>query len=187
MTEPFGGERFTYSLFLVLCNRLTTCCVAASILLVCQNLYHRPVAPSFPYCAGTYCPHTIGVCNPHAIQRLLRREHVLACNALHRRRDTVCATCICLRLPYSCHSSGLRTGLINGGLHIPLLGSALRPPPHADCYALPLRQRDRTCGLWLRSLHTPPSPCPTWWQPRASTRPSSTSTSPCRPSPSVGR
>lgn len=34
MGEPFGDERFTYSLLLVLFNRLTTCAVAAIILAV---------------------------------------------------------------------------------------------------------------------------------------------------------
>lgn len=36
MTEPFGphGEVFKYSLFLVLCNRLTSCAVAIYGLLV---------------------------------------------------------------------------------------------------------------------------------------------------------
>lgn len=34
MSEPFGGERFTFSLFLVLCNRILTCCVAITMLLV---------------------------------------------------------------------------------------------------------------------------------------------------------
>lgn len=34
MTQPFGGERFTFSLFLVLCNRLLTCIVAATLLMV---------------------------------------------------------------------------------------------------------------------------------------------------------
>ena len=34
MTEPFGGEPFRSSLLLVLCNRLLTATVAASILVV---------------------------------------------------------------------------------------------------------------------------------------------------------
>lgn len=34
MQGTFGGETFTFSLFLVLCNRLTTMCVALSMLLV---------------------------------------------------------------------------------------------------------------------------------------------------------
>lgn len=34
MQEPFGGETFSYSLFLVLCNRVCTCSVALFMLLV---------------------------------------------------------------------------------------------------------------------------------------------------------
>ena len=32
MQEPFGGERFSYSLLLVLCNRVVTVIVAAGLL-----------------------------------------------------------------------------------------------------------------------------------------------------------
>lgn len=38
MAEPFRGERFTHSLLLVLCNRLTTFAVAAATLLVMNCL-----------------------------------------------------------------------------------------------------------------------------------------------------
>ncbi len=44
MTEPFGGEPFRSSLLLVLCNRLLTSAVAASILVVrhvYMNTKHR--------------------------------------------------------------------------------------------------------------------------------------------------
>ncbi len=34
MQQPFGDEEFNFSLFLVLCNRLVTCCVAVAMLLV---------------------------------------------------------------------------------------------------------------------------------------------------------
>ncbi len=34
MQEPFEGETFSYSLFLVLCNRIMTCIVAMTCLLV---------------------------------------------------------------------------------------------------------------------------------------------------------
>ena len=46
MTLPFGenGERFESSLFLVLCNRLVTCCVAIVCLLVCTA---SPYLPDF--------------------------------------------------------------------------------------------------------------------------------------------
>ena len=46
MTLPFGenGEKFESSLFLVLCNRLVTCCVAIVCLLVCVA---SPCLPDF--------------------------------------------------------------------------------------------------------------------------------------------
>jgi hypothetical protein len=51
MTQPYGseGELFTFSLFLVLSNRLTTCALSAACLLVlppclptCLELQHVP-------------------------------------------------------------------------------------------------------------------------------------------------
>lgn len=39
MTEPFGGEPFRSSLLLVLCNRLLTAAVAASILVVRARIW----------------------------------------------------------------------------------------------------------------------------------------------------
>jgi solute carrier family 35 (adenosine 3'-phospho 5'-phosphosulfate transporter), member B2 len=63
MQEPFGGERFTYSLLLVLCNRLITVAVAA-ILLVTAGQDLRPVAPPQAYAAvsvsnvvATFCQY----------------------------------------------------------------------------------------------------------------------------------
>ncbi|GLC44683.1 hypothetical protein PLESTB_000974700 [Pleodorina starrii] len=56
MTMPFGegaaGEVFKYSLFLVLCNRLTTCAVAI-VMLVHDGKYQeiKPVAPIWTYFA----------------------------------------------------------------------------------------------------------------------------------------
>lgn len=44
MQGSFGGETFTFSLFLVLCNRVTTMTVALSMLLVCGLL----LLPGFP-------------------------------------------------------------------------------------------------------------------------------------------
>ena len=41
MAEPFGGERFTYSLLLVLCNRLTTCSVSLVTLAVSVTAAQR--------------------------------------------------------------------------------------------------------------------------------------------------
>ncbi|EFN56053.1 hypothetical protein CHLNCDRAFT_31039 [Chlorella variabilis] len=63
MQGTFGGETFTFSLFLVLCNRLTTMCVALSMLLMYgQDL--RPVAPPYNYAAvsvsnvvATFCQY----------------------------------------------------------------------------------------------------------------------------------
>ncbi|PSC76775.1 UDP-galactose UDP-glucose transporter 5 [Micractinium conductrix] len=63
MQGSFGGETFTYSLFLVLCNRLTTMTVALSMLLMYgQDL--RPVAPPYNYAAvsvsnvvATFCQY----------------------------------------------------------------------------------------------------------------------------------
>lgn len=45
MSEPFGeeGEVFSYSLFLVLANRILTFCVAATFLWVSLQLYAPPV------------------------------------------------------------------------------------------------------------------------------------------------
>ena len=63
MQEPFGDERFTYSLLLVLCNRLVTVVVAAT-LLVSQGQDLRPVAPAQAYAAvsvsnvvATFCQY----------------------------------------------------------------------------------------------------------------------------------
>lgn len=63
MQEPFDGERFKYSLLLVLCNRLVTVAVAAS-LLVANGQDIRPVAPPQAYAAvsvsnvvATFCQY----------------------------------------------------------------------------------------------------------------------------------
>lgn len=63
MQEPFGGERFTYSLLLVLCNRLVTVAVASS-LLIASGQDIRPVAPPQAYAAvsvsnvvATFCQY----------------------------------------------------------------------------------------------------------------------------------
>jgi solute carrier family 35 (adenosine 3'-phospho 5'-phosphosulfate transporter), member B2 len=63
MQEPFDGERFKYSLLLVLCNRLVTVVVAAS-LLVANGQDIRPVAPPQAYAAvsvsnvvATFCQY----------------------------------------------------------------------------------------------------------------------------------
>lgn len=50
MAEPFGGERFTHSLLLVLCNRLTTCAVSLIVLAV-KGQDARPQAPLYAYAA----------------------------------------------------------------------------------------------------------------------------------------
>jgi len=63
MVEPFDGERFTYSLFLVLGNRIMTCIVALTLLLANQQDI-RPVAPPHAYAAvsvsnvvATFCQY----------------------------------------------------------------------------------------------------------------------------------
>lgn len=63
MQEPFGGERFKYSLLLVLFNRLITVAVAA-FLLVTSGQDLRPVAPPQAYAAvsvsnvvATFCQY----------------------------------------------------------------------------------------------------------------------------------
>lgn len=63
MQEPFGGERFKYSLLLVLFNRLVTVAVAA-FLLVTSGQDIRPVAPPQAYAAvsvsnvvATFCQY----------------------------------------------------------------------------------------------------------------------------------
>lgn len=63
MQGSFGGETFTFSLFLVLCNRVTTMTVACSMLLMYgQDM--RPVAPPYNYAAvsvsnvvATFCQY----------------------------------------------------------------------------------------------------------------------------------
>lgn len=42
MAEPFGDEPFTYSLLLVLFNRLTTCMVSAVVLAVSSTALNMP-------------------------------------------------------------------------------------------------------------------------------------------------
>ncbi len=42
MAEPFGDEPFTYSLLLVLFNRLTTCMVSAIVLAVSSTALNMP-------------------------------------------------------------------------------------------------------------------------------------------------
>jgi len=63
MQEPFDGESFKYSLLLVLCNRLVTVAVAAT-LLVANGQDTRPVAPPQAYAAvsvsnvvATFCQY----------------------------------------------------------------------------------------------------------------------------------
>ena len=63
MQEPFDGERFKYSLLLVLCNRLVTVVVAGTILLS-QGQDMRPVCPPQAYAAvsvsnvvATFCQY----------------------------------------------------------------------------------------------------------------------------------
>lgn len=63
MQQPFGEERFTFSLLLVLFNRVVTCSVALSVLLV-RGLELRPVAPARSYAgvslsnvAATFCQY----------------------------------------------------------------------------------------------------------------------------------
>ncbi len=63
MQEPFGGERFSYSLLLVLCNRVVTVMVAAG-LLVANGQELAPVAPPQAYAAvsvsnvvATFCQY----------------------------------------------------------------------------------------------------------------------------------
>ena len=63
MQEPFGGERFSYSLLLVLCNRVVTVIVAAG-LLVANGQELAPVAPPQAYAAvsvsnvvATFCQY----------------------------------------------------------------------------------------------------------------------------------
>jgi len=63
MQEPFGGERFKYSLLLVLCNRLVTVAVAAGMLLAGGQDF-GPVAPPQAYAAvsvsnvvATFCQY----------------------------------------------------------------------------------------------------------------------------------
>lgn len=48
MTRPFGtdGEVFNFSLLLVLCNRVVTCCVAICCLLVRLHMYLVPMLGS---------------------------------------------------------------------------------------------------------------------------------------------
>jgi len=63
MQEPFDGEQFKYSLLLVLCNRVVTVAVAASMLVAGgQDL--KPVAPAQAYAAvsvsnvvATFCQY----------------------------------------------------------------------------------------------------------------------------------
>lgn len=63
MQEPFDGERFKYSLLLVLCNRLVTVAVAAALLLL-NGQDMRPAAPAQAYAAvsvsnvvATFCQY----------------------------------------------------------------------------------------------------------------------------------
>ncbi|KAL4428810.1 hypothetical protein ABPG77_005248 [Micractinium sp. CCAP 211/92] len=63
MQGSFGGETFTFSLFLVLCNRLTTMTVAFTML-VLYGQDMRPVAPPYNYAAvsvsnvvATFCQY----------------------------------------------------------------------------------------------------------------------------------
>ncbi|KAI7845535.1 hypothetical protein COHA_000958 [Chlorella ohadii] len=63
MQGSFDGERFTFSLFLVLCNRLTTMSLAV-IMLVLYGQDMRPVAPPYNYAAvsvsnvvATFCQY----------------------------------------------------------------------------------------------------------------------------------
>ena len=57
MTQPFGaeGELFTFSLFLVLCNRITTCALSMACLLVCSRLCPLH-APMHDVLTPTWCP-----------------------------------------------------------------------------------------------------------------------------------
>eukprot|EP00887_Chlorella_sp_A99_P007813 scaffold20.g7813.t1 len=69
MQEPFGGEAFSYSLFLVLCNRILTCSVALSMLLLHgQDL--RPVAPIYSYAAVSVSNTVATFCQYEALKHV---------------------------------------------------------------------------------------------------------------------
>mmetsp|Transcript_20699 Transcript_20699/g.62393 ORF Transcript_20699/g.62393 Transcript_20699/m.62393 type:complete len:363 (-) Transcript_20699:293-1381(-) len=69
MAEPFRGERFTHSLLLVLCNRLTTFAVAAATLLV-RGLDARPQAPLYAYAAVSLSNVVATTCQYEALRYL---------------------------------------------------------------------------------------------------------------------
>lgn len=69
MGEPFGDERFTFSLLLVFFNRLTTCAVAAAIL-VFKGLDSKPQAPIASYAAVSISNVIATTCQYEALRYL---------------------------------------------------------------------------------------------------------------------
>ena len=66
MQEPFDGETFSYSLFLVLCNRLVTCSVAITLLLVRSSVL----------CATFPCLLSVLLQSSHAACLAFRAHHI---------------------------------------------------------------------------------------------------------------
>mmetsp|Transcript_42341 Transcript_42341/g.135571 ORF Transcript_42341/g.135571 Transcript_42341/m.135571 type:complete len:353 (-) Transcript_42341:28-1086(-) len=69
MTQPYGeeGAMFKYSLFLVMCNRLTTCSLAV-IMLLMKGESMKPVAPVYTYAAVSLSNVVATTCQYEALK-----------------------------------------------------------------------------------------------------------------------
>ena len=108
MQEPFGGETFSYSLFLVLCNRIVTCIVALTMLLVRRGR------------CSCCRPRKAGAATPACVQELQRPQP----RALPRSRATCCHCWAPAGLPAG---PALAGSPCSAHRHPP----DLRPPRHA--------------------------------------------------------
>lgn len=70
MSRPFGDEKFTYSLFLVFCNRILACLIAVVALAV-QGASAKPVAPVYSYAAVSVSNVVATFCQYEALKYLI--------------------------------------------------------------------------------------------------------------------
>eukprot|EP00850_Spirogloea_muscicola_P011432 SM000071S21056 [mRNA] locus=s71:155439:158818:- [translate_table: standard] len=79
MTIPYGveGEKFSYSLFIVLCNRVLTCAVAAGVLLLRQQSL-APVAPVYKYAGVSLSNVVATTCQYEALKHVIFPVQTLA-------------------------------------------------------------------------------------------------------------
>lgn len=165
MQGSFGGETFTFSLFLVLCNRLTTMTVAFTMLLVrCTPALHAVLLASPPLRAPTagVVAATAAAADSHA-----RSSQGMPAAGPLSPPPPPGRPCT------STHPRAHTSTLSHTHAHTHTTPLAPHTPVARSCTG-------RTCGPWRPPTTTPPCRSPMSWPPSASTRRSSTCHSPCR-------